>query len=213
MSGLDLYRTQRELALLFVYAALLGFALGALYDLLRFLRVLCGERLTETERGSKNRFTAMLRFLADLVFTLATALSLILLCYYANDGQFRGPALWGTVGGFFVYMQTVGRLTAKGMETLAQWLKSVVRLMLCLMLRPILWVGHLTAKAVRLLFSVTLGGLIRKRRELRTRRITEGLIASANQGFGLMGSDGENSGGIVPKSVTRSHEPQKTGKN
>jgi hypothetical protein len=199
MSGLDLYQTQRELALLFVYAALLGFALGGAYDLLRFLRVLCGESLTETKQGSKSLFLAILRFFTDLVFALVTALSLILLCYYANDGQFRGSALWGTVGGFFVYMQTVGRLTAKGMEAITKWLKSFVRWLFFLVIRPLLRVGRFTAKATRLLFSVTAGRLIQKRREARTQRITEALIDSAKQGFGLMGSDSENSCGTPKK--------------
>lgn len=199
MSGLDLYQTQRELALLFVYAALMGLALGGAYDLFRFLRVLSGESLTETEQGSKSLFRAILRFFADLVFALVTALSLILLCYYANDGQFRGSALWGTVGGFFVYMQTVGRLTAKGMEAITKWLKSFVRWLFFLVIRPLLRVGRFTAKATRLLFSVTAGRLIQKRREARTRRITEALIDSAKQGFGLMGTDGENSGGTAKK--------------
>ena len=199
MSGLDLYQTQRELALLFVYAALLGFALGGAYDLLRFLRVLCGESLTETKQGSKSLFLAILRFFTDLVFALGTAVSLILLCYYANDGQFRGSALWGVVGGLFVYMQTVGRLTARGMDALSKWLKYFVRWLLSLMIRPLSLVGRFTANAARLLFSVTAGRLIRKRREARTQRITEALIDSAKQGFGLMGSDSENSCGTPKK--------------
>ncbi len=209
MSGLDLYQAQRALALLFVYAAVLGFALGVFYDALRFLRVFCGETLTEWKQGSKGILCVLLRFITDLVFSLVTAITLILLCYYENDGQFRASALWGMVGGFFVYMQTVGRLTARVLSPVISRLKQGIRWLFCLTVRPALWVRSLTAKAFRCLFALTVGKLLRKKREARTKRITEALVTTAGQGFGLLGADTEKNDGKAPKTATaRMNQPK-----
>ena len=117
MSGLDLYLSQRDMALLFVYSACVGFVLGLLYDLFRFIRFLCDEIIPPKEGGSSRFFSAMPDFLLDLAFMTMTVISLILLSYYRNDGQFRATVLWGAAGGFFVFNQTVGRLTKKAAKS------------------------------------------------------------------------------------------------
>lgn len=186
MSGLDLYQTQRALALLFVYAALLGFSLGVLYDLLRFIRVFFVGKRGGTKQGSIISFSAALSFFSDLVFMVISAISLILLCYYANDGQFRASAMWGIVGGFFVQTQTVGRLTARITEPLAVGIRSFLRRILRMTVKPALWLIRLTVKGAGWLYRSTLGKLVTKKRESATRRITENMIESAAHGYGIM---------------------------
>lgn len=186
MSGLDLYLSQRDMALLFVYSACVGFVLGLLYDLFRFIRFLCDEIIPPLKRGSRRFFSAMPDFLLDLAFMTMTAISLILLSYYRNDGQFRATVLWGAAGGFFVFNQTVGRLTKKAAKALAVWLTSCVRVLFRLMLRPIVWFGKLIATGTCRLYRVTLGRLFEKRREDETQRVTRNLIESALRGFGIM---------------------------
>ena len=117
MSGLDLYLSQRTLALLFVYAALVGFGLGAVYDALRILRIpfgdlyvrRLGKNLNFAPVGEKRTSPVLVvvRFVCDLLFVLISFSAFILLCYYQNDGQLRAPASVGMVCGFFVYRHTV----------------------------------------------------------------------------------------------------------
>lgn len=141
MSGLDLYATQRTLALMFVYATLLGFALGGVYDALRVLRVICGDRLTPQEGQGSNRplRLKLLLFAEDVLFMLVASVALILLCYYTNDGQLRAPATLGMACGFFVYMQTVARLTRKLAEPAVRRVKSLLKLLLSPLWHPARW--------------------------------------------------------------------------
>ena len=185
MSGLDLYQTQRALALLLVYAAVLGFALGGFYDVLRFLRVFCGDPLTERGQGSKRILFGGLRFVTDLAITLMTAISLILLCYYANDGQLRAPAVLGMAGGFFVYMQTLGRLTVRIAKPFTTLVKRAIRTVFRWLLRPVELVGGLILALGRFLWRMTVGKILQKRREKQTDRAVADLIDSAKQGFGI----------------------------
>ena len=50
MSGLDLFLSQREPAMMFVYATVAGFLLGVVYGVLCLLRLLCGDTLTRRPR-------------------------------------------------------------------------------------------------------------------------------------------------------------------
>lgn len=186
MSGLDLYQTQRALAMLFVYAALLGFSLGVVYDLLRFIQAIFIGQEAGSKKGSKSYLSAALGFLTDLLFMLIVGTSLILLCYYANDGQFRASAMWGIAGGFFVQAQTLGRLTARIITPLAKWTRTFLRTLLRMSVKPALWFGRLTAKGTEKLYRTTAGKLVAKKREAETRRITKDMISFAAHGYGIM---------------------------
>lgn len=186
MSGLDLYQTQRALAMLFVYAALLGFSLGVVYDLLRFIQAIVIGQEAGSKKGSKSYLSAALGFLTDLLFMMIVGTSLILLCYYANDGQFRASAMWGIAGGFFVQAQTLGRLTARIITPLAKWTRTFLRALLRMSVKPALWFGRLTAKGTEKLYRTTAGKLVAKKREAETRRITKDMISFAAHGYGIM---------------------------
>ncbi len=186
MSGLDLYQTQRALALMFVYAAVTGFALGGVYDLLRILRVFCGDRPRSSRQGSGSTPLAILLFVQDLLFSALTALSLILLCYYTNDGHLRAPAVVGMASGFFVYMQTVGRVTEKLASPLIRLIKRFLKAILILLYRPLLWLGTVAATLARLIWRVTVGKALFRRREKQTGKAIEALKSAGKRGFDLM---------------------------
>lgn len=181
MSGLDLYQTQRALALLFVYAAITGAVLGAVYDVLLLLRVICCDRPDLPSRGSGKPIPAIFHFVCDVFFCLLTATTLILLCYYGNDGQLRAPALFGMAGGFFVYRQTLGRVTARVAKPLQEILFRIAKWMLRLIFRPLAW----GVKLVRFVWQGSMGRILQRRREKQTEKAARALIASAEQGFGL----------------------------
>ncbi len=118
VSGLDLFLSQRALGLMLVYAAVLGFAMGGVYDAFRLLRLLLGDPTAAT-RGAQSVGLAhphrlrhsIPRFVCDLLFTVIAAIALVLLLYYTNDGQLRAPATIGMACGFFVYSHTLSHLT------------------------------------------------------------------------------------------------------
>ncbi len=182
MSGLDLYLSQRTLALMFVYAALTGFGLGVVYDGLRVLRMALGDtRAPASGQGRRRWPLAVLLFAEDMLFMLTASLALILLCYYANDGQLRAPAPVGMACGFFVYMQTVSRLVVRLTE-------AVLRLVRRVLLRCL----RLLAIPIRGLWSLTVGRMMAARRESATDKGIRALTESALRGFDILGEDREN---------------------
>ena len=151
------------------WAALTGIGLGCLYDLLRALRILTG---LDEKQGSTPLF-GLLLFFEDLLLALTASVSLILLCYYTNDGLLRAPAVLGLASGFFVYMKTLGKLTVKAEKALSRLLKRVVRALFGFLRRPLGWlvstVKKLTYKAWRLLFGKAID-MRRERKALRKAR-------------------------------------------
>lgn len=182
MSGLDLYQTQRALALLFVYATAVGFCLGGVYDVLRILRLLCGY---SAGQGRRSALFAVFLFVEDVLFMLIAAVALILLCYYANDGQIRAPAFIGMVCGFFVYRQTAGRLVMAVAERLVRLIRRVLACCLRLLVSPVIWLWRLSA-----------GRVMAAYRERMTQKRIHALTESAARGFDLM-----------PAESSEKHEP------
>lgn len=182
MSGLDLYQSQRVLAMMLVYAALAGFCLGGFYDALGLLRAFFNPTVATANReGSSSFWMRLLLFAQDLLFTLTVALTLILLCYYTNDGQLRAPAVLGLAGGFFVQRQTLGRLMrrfnpilARGFQRLLGW---VIRL--------ILWPLRLLGTLLGAIWRATAGKILLRRRQKATRHRVAALTDFARSGFGL----------------------------
>ncbi len=180
MSGLDLYQSQRTLALLFVYAACAGFGLGGVYDLFRFLRILCGETIGKrdpsAEGGERSpALCRVIRFSADLLFSVTAAITWILLCYYASDGSFRAPALVGMAGGFFVYMQTLGRLTVHVENALTRLFKAMVR--------PLWRIAGRAAHFVRTVKQKRAVRIREKQERTQTAKAAKALVAAARRGF------------------------------
>lgn len=169
MSGLDLYQTQSALWLMLVWGAATGFCLGVVYDLLRALRILTG---LQREQGSTPLFRVAL-FFEDLLLALAAAVAWILLCYYANDGRPRAPAFWGMASGFFVYTQTVGRLTFRIEKALARLLKRLIRAVLPVLYRPLARVTAAAGSLVRRVWRGLFGKAVDKARVRRLRRQTQ----------------------------------------
>lgn len=159
MSGLDLYTTQRALALMFVYASVTGFLLGGVYEGLRMLWALLGWQGEEADGTERLRWRVLL-FFRDLLFMLVTSVTFILLCYYTNDGQLRAPAFVGMACGFFVYRFTLGILTRRLTPCFVRVVRSLVKLILTPIIFPIRWIGRWIMKALQ--------GLRRRLKERRT---------------------------------------------
>ena len=188
MSGLDLYLSQRTLALMFVYAVLTGFGLGPVYDGLRILRMALGDptaargyvsrRKNSPEPcGPRRRSPALAFFLfvEDLIFMIIVATALILLSYYTNDGQLRAPAPVGMACGFFVYIHTVSRPLIRLAELALGWIRRLGGICLHLLAIPLKW-----------LWTITVGRALAARRERQTQRAIRDLTESARQGFGIL---------------------------
>jgi hypothetical protein len=169
MSGLDLYQSQGELFRMLAWAVLTGLCLGGLYDLLRALRILAG---LDQKQGSTPLFGLIL-FFGDLLSALTASVSLILLCYYTNDGLFRAPAVLGMASGFFVYMRTAGRLTVKAEKALSRRLKRVVKTVLGFLRRPLGWLASTARSLARKAWRCLFGKAIDKRRERKARKMAE----------------------------------------
>ena len=169
MSGLDLYQTQGEMLWMLLWGFITGACLGILYDLLRGLRILTG---LDQRQGSTVACRVIL-FVEDVLFAVAATVALILLCYYTNDGLLRGPAVWGMAGGFFVYIQTLGRLTVRVEKALSRLARRVIRILLVPLSRPLLWVLRTLRKVLRIAWSATLGKALDGWRARRQNQLTD----------------------------------------
>ena len=171
MSGLDLYQTQGELFAMLAVSLAVGLGLGCLYQLLRVLRAILSPR---SGQGTTPLFRVVL-FLEDILFAVVSSVAVILLCYYTNDGSLRWPIIGGMAGGFFVYVQTLGRLTVKAEDALARFFRRLVKTICLLLWRPLGWVATPIGKALRRVGSALLGKAAdrRSKRERKAPRITE----------------------------------------
>lgn len=193
--------SQTLLGLMFVFAVAVGVALGFVYDVFRLTRILLDEagkkcaalRARQNEEKSSGSFSkalcATVLFLEDVLFFVIAGVALVLVLYYANDGQFRGIAPLGMAAGFFVYYNTVGHIVRRVSVGLARLILRAVAAVLKLVRRVV----AVPIGLVILLWRITLGGLIakihrafRKRKiEKNTSRCLDFYLADAKNCFGV----------------------------
>ncbi len=100
-------------AIAFLWAVVLGVALGAVYDIFRIGRIF-------KKRGW------LLVFFEDLLFSLAAALSTAFCFTLTNFGQVRLFLLVGEGLGFLLYFNTLGVLSVRLMRPVARLFQAVL---------------------------------------------------------------------------------------
>ena len=147
--------SQTQLALLYLYAGLLGMGLGFFYDCFRLIRIFCGEHFSAVanrfedvklplieignERKKRKRLLSVIIFVEDFIFCIVAAICLILLFYQINNGKIRLMAFPLAGAGFFLYRITIGKFVMLCSETVAFVLEAAVRYICFFLLFPWKW--------------------------------------------------------------------------
>ncbi|MBQ2765585.1 MAG: spore cortex biosynthesis protein YabQ [Clostridia bacterium] len=156
---------------LLLYSLILGVILGVFFDLMRISRVFLSLHGTGkvAQIASETVLTAV-SFIEDIIFFVVSAVTLVLFCFQANGGTARGFILLGALGGFFIYLETVGRLTKLISNALARLIYRILSFIWRRMLMPIARVIlHLILK----LYKLTLGRAVDRVFTWRHKHYTE----------------------------------------
>ena len=140
-------------------ALILGAFLGAMYDVVRILRVLFGvSKYNETEmlsslysRGVKNLFSNTggkvfsVVFLAvtDFIFFAAATVVFVLFLYCYNYGRFRWFILLSSISGFWIYYHTLGRLIVIVSGRISEIFRFVINVAVYVILLPVRFTARL----------------------------------------------------------------------
>ena len=193
------------MAWLYMYAFLLGIALGAVYDVLRITRVFLGVHysrraakklqeirlpfLSPHKKQTESHALGFVVFLEDLLFCVLVGVSLILLFYGSNNGKLRFPALICTCAGFLLYRGTVGRLVMLFSEVIAFLIETTVRYSMFFLLFPFRALGKWLKKRIRQAVNHVIG----VRRKRMRRRFTASQSARIEQ----------NACGMIPQDIPK----------
>lgn len=164
--------SQNALAWMLCCSLLCGLALGLCYDAFRLTRMFIGVELPPTALLLRRRLalpqclrlfsikselsakplrrTQIARYIIllieDIVFGLLCAVTLALLLYQANDGQFRLSAVVALLCGIGVYLLTVGRLTRLFSGVIVVVLRAAVAWIVAVMAYPVVCLVRLLAR-------------------------------------------------------------------
>lgn len=108
----------------FLYSCIVGFALGAFYDIFRMIRIMC-----RTERRHV--------FFQDLFFMVCAAFVTFLLALAVNWGELRFYIVAGEIIGICVYDLTVGEVTVRIARFVYKILRIILRFLNWLIIRPL----------------------------------------------------------------------------
>ncbi len=113
-----------------LYSAFIGFALGVVYDAFRIIRrafYIAGNRAV----------TNMVYFICDILFFIIAAVVSAIFIFHVNNGRIRGIALFGSLVGFVLYYNTLGRLVSAVTDLIIKTLYRILRLIKEAVLLPI----------------------------------------------------------------------------
>ena len=127
-----------RLAQMAVGSIFCGVFLGAVYDVIRFVRVLFSIDVGNPFRKKKK--TAVLGYLfvgvGDVLFFAIAAALMCIFFFLMGDGRMRWFALAGAYGGFYLYYHTVGRLFIGISSCVVGLCKRVIKSVFCLLAKP-----------------------------------------------------------------------------
>ena len=159
---------------------ILGLIFGASYDIIRINHILCsivsydgGKR--KTKRGV---VPFLILFFTDLLWMLLIGAAFSLWVYRVNDGAFRWFIAAGTVAGFAVWHETLGRVVLFFAEKIASTLQKLVSV---LVWKPLSWIGRLIGRIAVGLWRHTGERLIGQGKRRRALRKTERLRQALRQ--------------------------------
>ena len=196
--------SQLAIALLYLYACLLGAGLGLLYDACRITRIFLGEHYSQRavarlhalqlpliggyRSHRARRSLRVVIFLEDFLFCIVSGIAVILLCYEAFNGKIRFLVFPCAAGGFALYRCTLGKAIMLFSEVIAFGLECTVRYFVFFTLFPFRWMG---GKLYRLLRGTA--GRVRRRAWKRSRAAyTEREMRAAQKGGVLLPHTGQN---------------------
>lgn len=135
--------SQIGIARLYLFALILGAALGFFFDLLRLPHRFAQQSLDFGKRKPaislrKRRVVAfVIVFLEDFLFCVVAAVSLILLFYEVNNGKVRPFAFFAAGIGFVVYRLTLAKPLRRLTERASRWIIRTMQSVLRTLLKPL----------------------------------------------------------------------------
>lgn len=170
--------SQKVLALALLYSAVVGAALGMLYDVFRIIRVAMkpSPGMPATLRAVYDAIGDTVIFTEDILFSFAAALVVIVFLFHINDGQLRWFVLAGAGIGFMLYYITVGRLLLLCAEAIISFIRMIIRFVLSLTLIPAI-------KAIRFIWRFIVKSATYTERKLYTSVVMRRTLRQAKRGF------------------------------
>lgn len=148
-----------------LYAVILGVFFGALYDVVRIIRVFLGvtsnngrSRINKLYKGnfknylnfrSNKAFNYIAVFLGDLIFFSLVTLCFILFLFRFNYGIFRWFILLSSVLGFSVYYFTVGKVVMLFSRELSELIRLTANFIIFVVIQPIKLILRLLKAVLR----------------------------------------------------------------
>lgn len=137
---------------LLICSALLGFALGAVYDFFRIFRTVahCGRNVV---------------FVLDIIYWLVCAAVTFAFLLLQNEGKLRALVIIFEVAGAMLYYYTIGTIVIKKAEAASSGIKRQARAATAAIVRPVRRFGHAAGCEISKKSSAT-GSIIKKNSKL-----------------------------------------------
>lgn len=164
-----------------LYSGILGFLFGILYDFFRIIRLaftvpgIIGSG--KCKKVHKHGVAVnILVFVCDILFFVIAGCITAIFIFHANDGKIRGIALFGSLVGFVIYYNTVGRLVTRISSFIIKTIYSCAVFVLNQIIKPFF------AANVKMLFRLYYLALSFARK-LYTYRVKLRILRRAKRGF------------------------------
>lgn len=140
-------------------SVVMGMVLGAVYDIIRFLRLLFGfdVRSPFDKKKKRGKWVGYIFVcIGDLLFFIIAAVFMSVFFFLSGDGRMRGYGLFGAFIGFTLYYRTVGRLFIGVSSAVVGFCKRLIKL-------PFLYFLRLLKKTKSLILKLPIVTALLKR--------------------------------------------------
>ena len=181
-----------------------GMAVGVLMDFHRLIRVFFGVRYSKKtfdrlyakplpflhrplRVGRSNKikqvFLNVLIFIQDILLLVFSAIGVVLLNYYFNQGRFRIYTVLAVLLGFLLYYFTIGKLVMLCSEGVVFIFRAVVTVIFVIISRPIVFFVDFFRKIAKKMSKNIQNALAKKRKRVYNKYKEKIVMQEAEHGF------------------------------
>lgn len=160
---------QERLLYILLGSIFVGVLLGVVYDFFRIRRISysSGAKNDRSINKIRDRIECFIIFFEDVLYAVICSVVLSIFIFYMNSGRLRGIAIIGSLLGFWLYYNTVGKLVVFCSERIIRFIRYILRKIYSIFLRPLLLILVISVKITLGRLFLLIYTLVRMRKDIK----------------------------------------------
>lgn len=170
--------SQSVYGLVFIYSLIIGALLGIVYDIFRIQRITMASDVKHLQI-----IKDIIIFIEDIIFSVISAVVIIIMIFHVNNGRIRWFALFGAGIGFLIYYHTAGRIVMICSERIIAFIRYCIRMIKRFIYKFFIYP---IISAVKFIAGLIYNRYVNMRNKIYTKKYTANMLKNVQERFKMI---------------------------